>query len=461
MTMQAIAEKCFDLSPHSIESEMCLLASMMLDRNCIVEVSALVKPGSFFQQDHAKIFSALLDLHRQDKPVDAVMLREALVRCGQLDEIGGVAYLAEILNSVPSAAHAIGYAETVREKATLRGALTVAYDIVRKVGDASRWDRSEEIIHSGAAALATLLADSSASDTCTIEQAVHEVFEQMERGETPLVRTGVNTIDQDMGGLGLGETLVIAARPSMGKSLIGREIAASAAMLDTPTLIVSMEENRHKIARNLLAATSGLENGRLRRGGTFTRPELEQLTGGVAKLAGLPLFIIDDAFTTDTIRARVAAHVVKYGIRIVVVDYLQLASAPGKTLYERATNASLDLTRMAKELRVAEVLLAQLSRAVIGRDNKRPGMSDIRESGWIEQNADQILGLHREDYYRATGESSEDSVMDGKVELIKLKFRDGCRGGAMLMKSDLPHQWFHDWEIDVPFSEPMYDPASR
>lgn len=441
------------LPPHSVEAESCALASLLLagdDQALIADIRALVTPASFFQPDHETIAQVLFDLLDRGKKIDALIVREELRRRDLLDDVGGVAYLAQILNSIPSAAHGKHYAELVREKYLLRRAIAIGLDLQRDANAAADHDSATEIIDKGLTELAKLNASAAASELTTIGTAAQDAFIQLERGESPLVKTGVKPIDDDLGGIARGETLVIGARPSMGKSTIARQIALSAAGAGTPVGFISLEESPAKIARNLLSALTSVENSRLRLGDVRAN-EWQQLAEGTATISDLPIYIAARAFTLPAIRSVAAMMVARYGIQILIVDYLQKIRADGKSRYEQVTEASAGVTQLIKELNVAGVILAQLNRGVVGRTDKRPTMADLRESGQIEQDADAILFLHREDYYRSTGEADGDQ--DGVAELIKSKYRDGCRGGTIFLKSNLRFQRFDPPDTQSPFDQ--------
>jgi replicative DNA helicase len=448
-----MSEPSDKLPPHSIEAEMCALASLMLagdDQALIADIRALVAPASFFQPDHETIVQAMYDVLDAGRKIDAVILREELLRRDLLEDVGGVSYLARLLASVPNAANGKHYAQIVREKFLLRRAATIGLKLYRDVHEAAEHDRACELIDEGLTELAKLNASAAASEITTIASAVQDAYLSLEKGDSPLIKLGIGPIDDDLGGIARGETVVIGARPSMGKSTLMRQIAYSAAKMGTPVGIISLEESPAKISRNLLSAVASVENSRLRLG-QVQPGEWQSLAEGTAAISDLPIYVASRAFTLPAIRSVAAMMVARYGIKILIVDYLQKVKADGANRYEQVTNASAGITQLVKELNVAGVLLAQLNRALTGRTDKRPTMSDLRESGQIEQDADAILFLHREDYYRSTGEAEGDA--DGVAELIKSKYRDGCRGGTIYLKSNLRYQRF-----DAPDVKPVVDP---
>lgn len=443
------------LPPQSREAEMCLLASMMLadaDAALFAECRSAIPPGAFVLSDHQILFRTLSEMADRGVKIDALTLREELIRRHLLDEIGGIKYLAQLLNAVPSPSHGPHYAAIVREKAILRGILGIAQRASHAVYGASQEDRATDLAQQFATELAKLTAESGSTEYTTGGEAAIAVMDALEKGAPPLVKLGIDPLDDAMGGVGRGEMLILGARPSMGKSVTCRQILLDAARQGTPTLLISLEESRDKIGRNLLSRLSQIDNNRIRRG-TIAPNEWVPLSEGVASLASIPVYIADKAFTVNQIRSVASIMVAKHGVKLIVVDYLQRVRGAGKDLYSQVTNASQELSRMFKELGVAGVVAAQLNRDTTKRQNKRPGMMDLRESGQIEQDADQIIMLHREDYYRAVGESTEGETPDGKAEFIFVKFRDGTRGNTVIMRSNLRFQEFETMETADPFSE--------
>lgn len=438
------------LPPYDTDAEMCVIGSMAIDKNAVPVALSMLGAEDFFQPDNAEYFRVLADLWRAGTPADSVTVREELIGRGKFDECGGIAYLATVLGAVPSSGHIEHYAGIVKNCAVWRGLIISSNEILRRAYDPHKGETGVEAVQSMIAELSKLTAAQEATRCVRLDEVAGKVFEEIAEGRgVQLVKTGVATIDKELGGIGRGEVMIIGARPSMGKSTLGRQIAASAAMFEhVPTAIISNEESREKIARNLLSNFSQVENSKLRRGG-LSKAELHQLSDGLAKLGGHPIYIIDRAFRMNAIHAALSIAVARHGVRLVVIDYLQRIRSYGKDRYEQVTNASLEVSHMVKDLNVAAVVMAQLKREVANRQDKRPTMSDLRESGQIEQDADQIVFLHREDYYRKTGEA--DGEMDRVAELILAKVRDGVRGDTLKMQSNLRYQWFDELETVDPF----------
>lgn len=432
------------LPPHDIEAEMALVASLCIgDAAVRAAIRATVCRDDFFQADHQIMFDVVCDLIDADKPVDTLTLRAELDRRGLLAEIGGTPYLAQILGSVPSHHHGDHYAEIVRERAMRRRIIEVAADLTQQAYLPPKLANGDEIAQHGAERLSKLMATGRAAEYWTLADAVQEFYEGLERKESPLLTTGYAALDVKVGGVGEGETVIIAARPSMGKSTLLRQMAVRIAKREIPVGFISLEESSRKIARNVLSAECQIENRKLR-AGNLCQEEWEPVAHGVAALSKLPFYGSKTcARRIQDIRALVTQWVSRHGIKVLFLDYLQLVRAYGEKRYEEVTNASMELTQIVKDFGLRAFFAAQLNRGVEGRDDKRPSMRDLRESGQIEQDADGIIFLHREDYYHI---ADQNYFPDHKAELIVAKFRDSARGDVVTLGSDLRYQTFTDIE---------------
>lgn len=419
---------------------MCLLASMMLDRDVLDAIRAVVTRDDFFQTDHQLIFDTLIDL-RQRGAVDAVLVRQSLLDRGLLDDVGGVAYLGQILRSVPSAAHGAHYAGIIREKSKLRAVLSVCHAAERAVYAPAGDERADDLLSGTIRQLSDVLASGRASDVVSLGEVMQDVSDQLQAGGVPTVATGFDGIDRATGGIGMGELCILAARPSMGKSTLARQIARRVAGRGVPVLYVSLEESPNKIGRNLLSADATVENRRVR-AGNIHADEWADISTSVDRLSALPIYIARRCRRMDDLRALVPAMKTRHGIQLLVVDYLgQLTGVKGNSLYEQTTAKSNELCALIKDEGVAGLVLAQLSRGVEQRQDKRPTMSDLRDSGAIEQDADVVLMLHREDYYHT---ADPDYTPTEQAEIIVCKARDGVRGEPVFLHSAMKYQRFDD-----------------
>lgn len=431
------------LPPHSIESEMCLLASMMMDAKIFHEVRGIVGREQFYQADHQVIFDALVRMDDAKKKIDAITVRSELERAKVLSEIGGVAYLGELLSQVPSAAHGVEYARIVREQWALRELLAVGNETLRRVYAGASQENWKEIAGTAMTRLAKLHSIGTGDNTERLDSILIGVYDKLREGGIETVPSGFIELDDATGGFGLGEMWLIGARPSMGKSTLSKQIGLRAAMAGVPAAILSLEEGKAKIGRNILSGEAMIENQRIRRPRFLQDEEWGKIDTAISRLGSVPLYVCDKARRLQDLKAEASLLVARHGVKLIIIDYLQRIQVPGKDKYERAGNASEGVSDMLKELGVAGVIPVQLNRGVESRDEKRPNMSDLRDSGQIEQDADGIIFLHREDYYH-TGDANYQP--DQKAELIFAKCRDGERGQTVVLKSNMKFQTFEDYD---------------
>lgn len=436
------------LPPHSIEAERCLLASMMLDREAIDSMGGIVGRDSFYQPDHQIIYETIVAIHREGRPVDAVILREELNKRGLLVEIGGSAYIGTILASVPSAAHIKEYAAAVRETHLRRQAIKAANDVLRSAYDPHGKD-ADCVVQGGASAFANILGQSSGIHIRSLESVLHDVWSDLEQGGVPSVPTGYRGLDDRLSGLVNGEMIVIAARPSMGKSALGKELIRQIAGGSVPCGLISVEEKEKKVGRNMLASESGVENNRIR-SGNIRSDEMDRFKSAFVRSTKLPLWIDDKSYTLSQVIASATCMKSQYGCRAVFIDYLQLIDAEMDSRNANDTakvsHVSKEIKRTAKRLDIPIVILAQLNRSNESVGIRRPKLSDLRQSGQIEQDADVVILLHREDYYHRNEMSYEPNHC---MEAIVAKLRDGPAGTVLLHYNETT-QRISDWIENIP-----------
>jgi len=417
------------LPPHSMEAEMCLLASMMLDREVLAQCVQIVEPEAFFHQDHRTIYEILLKLYEQNRPVDAVILRDELARRQLLDEVGGVEYLMKLLNSVPSAAHGVHYASIVREKYLLRRLIEAGNAILR---DAYSPHEQAELLVQRAEQIIFDIADRKFSGSMVpLEEVLHEVFEMLDhRGQRGL-ETGFLDLDDMLNGLQNGEMIVLAARPSMGKTALGMNIIETLAVdKGLPCGVFSLEMSKQQLAQRMLCSRGKIDSHKLRRG-LLQAHEYQHLISVVGQLAKAPIFVDDSpGLTPLDLRAKARRLKREHDVKCIMIDYLQLMDCPGpENRQQQISEISRAIKAVARELNIPVLAVSQLNRATETREGHRPRMSDLRESGSIEQDADVVLLLHREDYYRM---SEKDFVPDNVAEVIIAKQRNGPTGTVKL-----------------------------
>jgi replicative DNA helicase len=428
------------LPPHSIEAERCLIASAILDADVYSDVSLTISRDSFYSADHQLIWSIISSLRDSGRSVDAVILREELSKRQQLDEIGGLPYIVQILNSVPSSAHGHHYAEIVRDKALLRRLIDLSNKTLRMCYAPTERPAEDVVLQCvdefGKVAI-------NATDTRApihISEAVHGEFERLQKKDTDRFLTyGLKPIDDSLGSPEPGELIVVGARPSMGKSTLLRTMALHIANAGVPVAFISLEEGRSKVSRNFISATGGIENHALRRK-QLSEKSWKDAADSVGRIASLPIYFTDRARTTSQIRASISTMKAKYGVQIVIVDYLQrITGSKQRTNYERTSEISLELSDMTKTMDVVMMVAAQLRRMDPSKKNHIPDMDDLRDSGQIEQDADVIMFLNREDYWNQKNENYEQNHI---ADLHVAKCRDGQRGRPIKLKSELQYQRF-------------------
>jgi replicative DNA helicase len=417
------------LPPHAIEAEMCLLASMMLDKEVVGQVVQIVDREAFFQADHQIIFDVLLRLYEQNRPIDAIILREELIKRQLLDEVGGIQYLAAILNSVPSAAHGAHYAGIVREKALLRQLIAASNDILRDAY--APHEQAELVLDKAEKRIFEIAQKKIGNAMVPLEEVLHEVFEMIENRGQRGIETGFFELDDMMNGLQNGEMVIIAARPSMGKTAFAMNVIEHiAADSILPCAVFSLEMSKQQLAQRMLCSRGQIDAHKLRKG-MLQAHEYAHLANVVGELAKAQIWVDDSpGLTILDLRAKARRLKLQHDVKCIMIDYMQLMDNPGvESRQQQISEISRGIKSVARELNIPVLALSQLNRQSEGRDGHRPRMSDLRESGSIEQDADVIMLLHREDYYRM---AEPDFTPDNIAEIIIAKQRNGPTGTVKL-----------------------------
>jgi replicative DNA helicase len=425
----SIAAQFDRLPPFSIEAEQSLLASMMLDKELIGQVVQIVDREAFYQADHQIIFDVLLKLYEQNKPIDALILREELIKRQLYEEVGGASYLGELLGKVPSAAHGAHYASIVREKALLRSLISASNEILR---DAYAPHEKADIVLDNAEKRIFKIAEQKIGNAVvSLESVLHEVYEMIEdRGRRGL-ESDFREIDDMLNGMQNGEMIIVAARPSMGKTAFAMNvIEAVAANHRMPCAVFSLEMSKQQLAQRMLCSRAAIDAQKVRKG-MLQAEEFRKLASVVVELSKAPIWVDDSpGLTILDLRAKARRLKMQHDIKFIMIDYMQLMDNPGvESRQQQISEISRGIKAVARELEVPVMCLSQLNRASEGRDGHRPRMSDLRESGSIEQDADVIMLLHREDYYRM---SEPDFMPDNIAEVIIAKQRNGPTGTVKL-----------------------------
>lgn len=422
--------------PQNVEAEQCLLGCLMLDKNAIVKVADFIKAKDFYKNTHKEIFQAMLDLFEKMEPIDIISVSTRLKEKEKLDMIGGFSYLTSLINTVPTATHVSNYAKIVREKKVLRDLIEASQDIGQDAFDESQdvdilLDRAEKRIFS--------VGQSSLSQAfIPIKNVLGETFERIDQlskhqGSLRGVATGFKQLDNKLAGLQRSDLIILAARPSMGKSSMALDIARNVAISQNlPVGIFSMEMSKDQIVDRLIASRANIDLWKLRTGrlnDTQDDNDFSRIQSAIGTLSEAPIYI-DDMGTTNILQMRAMARRLQSetGLGLIIVDYLQLMEGSSKnaTPLQQVTENSRALKSLAKELNIPILVVSQLSRKVEERTPHRPMLSDLRESGAIEQDADVVLFIYREDKY------NENSLEKNIAEIIIAKHRNGPTGMVKL-----------------------------
>jgi replicative DNA helicase len=422
--------------PNSLETETTVLGSILLDNDAYHQLEGRVKSGMFYKEANRKIFSAMEDLIGCGSPVDTVTLVEALRRRDQLDMVGGAAYIVGLADNVPTSVYARWYGDIVREKALLRGIIQAAANVMQLAYD--QQDAPEALASRGSELFAEIGDDGNALETLDSDRAVDQVLETIRAvraGErAPALRTGFDDLDALIVGLKAGSLNVVGARPSMGKTGWAINVAEYVAACVGPVAFFSLEMPGEQITMRRLAAEARVDMARLEAGNLNER-DLEKIGLAAERLRQRRFLLQDPAeLTVSELRARATRLHREHTLALIVVDYLQFMAVDAGRPNRGEDNENRDLTRISRGLKalarstgVPVLALSQLSRQVEQRPNKRPTLADLRGSGSIEQDADLIAFLYRDEYY--LGEKSE---KHGIAEVLVRKNRNGRVGSVEL-----------------------------
>lgn len=445
-----------NLPPHSLEAEQGLLGAILCDGARVLDrIEGAVSAADFYRDDHRRIFATAKALHDAGKPVDVLTVSDALAARGEGEQTGGLAYLGELANVGFLAAHAGAYARTVREKATLRGLQQIAVDALSACANPAGRGPAEIAAEAEARMLALL--DHSDSEPARLQDLLCDVLADVDQrsergGSLAGLATGFTRFDEMTGGLEPGQLVILAARPSVGKTVAGCNIATHAALSGVPVLFFTLEMGRQEIAARILAARSGVTVQAMR-AGTRERDDWDRMSAATGAAAAWRLFIDDTpAVTVAYVRAKARRIQRAQGLGLVVIDYLGLMRGTGDNRTQEVGSISRGLKALAKELKVPVIALAQLNRASEGRPNRQPTLADLRDSGEIEQDADIVAMLHREDMHRAAPE------WEGLAQLLIRKNRNGPTGECLLAL-DGPRMRFTDY--DGPHPDSTADEAAK
>ncbi len=422
--------------PYNLDAERALLGGMILNPNSIGDIAEIIKPEDFYFLPHKIIFDTIRRIYDDNRMIDPIILSEELRKAGSLDDAGGEEYIDNLPMDASSMMLMENHARLVRDKAVLRRLI----ETTRKISDLAMKAREdvEEIIDKAEEHIFSLSQSLHTGEAQKLGEILHEVYAKIERirekdSRISGIPTGFEDLDNLTSGLHPGELVIIAGRPSMGKTSFANNIVDRVGVrMGRPTGLFSLEVTKEQVVQNLLCIHGLIDAQRLRRG-MLNSEEMEKLRGAAALLYEAPVYIDDtQGLTTLALRHKARRLVKNFGVELVIVDYLQLMetefSKRSETRQQEISRISRSLKGLARELEIPVVALSQLNRSVEQRDDHRPRMSDLRESGAIEQDADVVIMLHREEYYL----TNPGPDVKGRAEIIVAKQRNGPTGSLKL-----------------------------
>ncbi|MER7955639.1 MULTISPECIES: replicative DNA helicase [unclassified Streptomyces] len=412
--------------PQDLDAEQSVLGGMLLSKDAIADVVEIIKGHDFYKPAHETVYAAILDLYAKGEPADPITVGAELTKRGEITRVGGASYLHTLVQSVPTAANAAYYAEIVHERAVLRR-LVEAGTKITQMGYAADGD-VDEIVNSAQAEIYAVTEQRTTEDYLPLGDIMEGALDEIEAigsrsGEMTGVPTGFTDLDQLTNGLHPGQMIIIAARPAMGKSTLALDFARACSIKhNLPSVIFSLEMGRNEIAMRLLSAEARVALHHMR-SGTMTDEDWTRLARRMPDVSQAPLYIDDSPnLSMMEIRAKCRRLKQRAGLKLVVIDYLQLMQSGAKRSESRqqeVSDMSRNLKLLAKELELPVIALSQLNRGPEQRTDKKPMVSDLRESGSIEQDADMVILLHREDAYE------KESPRAGEADIIVGKHRNG------------------------------------
>ena len=418
--------------PQNLEAEMAVLGSMLIAEDAIASVIEALDSNSFYKEVHRRIFDVVLSLYNQNKAIDLITMTDELKRLGVLDDVGGVSYLTELVNCVPTAANVGHYLAIVREKSIMRSLITNCTRVIRLCHDHEGGvnelvDEAERLVFE--------VTDNRPSGTALpLKEIIHSSMETIDRlyqnkAHVTGIPTGYTEFDLKTAGLQPSDLIIVAGRPSMGKSALALGIAEYAGVVaKVPLAMFSLEMAKEQLVQRMLCAHARVDANKVRTG-YLSSSDWPKLTAAAGKLSEAPIFIDDTpAISVMELRAKARRLKASHDIKLIILDYLQLmrGSSGIESRQQEISDISRGLKALARELNVAIIGISQLSRSVENREGHRPQLSDLRESGAIEQDADLVVLILREEYYNPTPEN------EGVAEIIIAKQRNGPVGSMKL-----------------------------
>ncbi len=424
------------IPPNDIEAEQAVLGCMLLDKDAVVDALEVLKPDDFYREENKQIFSAMLSLYSRSEPIDLITVKEELVSIGKLEVCGGLEYIADLPEKVPTTANADKYIKIVEEKSILRNLIKTSNELIDLGYNQSM--EVDEIIEKAEKDVFSLIKNRNQKGYTPIKEVLVETFAELEKlynqkEHITGVPTGFTDLDYKTAGLHGSELILVAARPAMGKTAFALNIATNAAVrAKVPVAIFSLEMSKEQLTTRILSSEAMIDSNKLKTG-KMDEEDWVKLAEGLQPLSEAEIYIDDTpGISVTEIRAKSRKLKLEKDIGLIVIDYLQLISGSGNkrnaSREQEISEISRSLKILAKELNVPVIALSQLSRAPEQRkDDHRPMLSDLRESGAIEQDADIVMFLYRDDYYNP--ESEQKNI----AEVILAKHRGGSTGTVELL----------------------------
>ena len=420
--------------PHDLEAEQAIIGSMLTDRDAVISAIEILKEEDFYREDNKAIYTAILNLYNRAEPIDIITVKSELESMRKFEQVGGLEYLAELPEKVPTTANAMKYIKIVEEKSTLRRLIKTANEII-ELGYSPTED-VEDIMEGAEKKIFNIMQEKNQKGYAPIKDVLVESFTKLEelynrKQHITGVPSGFTELDYRTAGFHGSELILIAARPAMGKTAFALNIATNAAVkANVPVAVFSLEMSKEQLVNRILCSESMVDSNKVRTG-KLEEDDWTKLAGAIGPLSEAEIFIDDTPGIIITeIRAKCRKLKLEKNIGMVVIDYLQLIQGSNKrggSREQEISEISRSLKILAKELDVPVIALSQLSRAAEQRPDHRPMLSDLRESGAIEQDADIVMFLYRDDYY------NQDSEKKDIAEIIIAKHRGGSTGTVELL----------------------------
>ena len=420
--------------PHNIEAEQAIIGSMLTDRDAVISAIEILRPDDFYREDNKTIYEAILNLYNRSEPIDIITVRAELEAMGKIDNVGGLEYLAELPEKVPTTANAMKYIKIVEEKSSLRKLIKTANEII-ELGFNPTED-VDDIMEGAEKKIFNIMQDKEQKGYSPLKDVLVESFTKLEelynrKQHITGVPSGFTDLDFKTAGFHGSELILIAARPAMGKTAFALNIATNAALrAKVPVAVFSLEMSKEQLVNRILCSESMVDSNKVRTG-KLEENDWTKLAETIGPLSEAEMYIDDTpGINIMEIRAKCRKLKIEKNIGLVVIDYLQLIQGTGRrggSREQEISEISRSLKILAKELDVPVIALSQLSRAAEQRPDHRPMLSDLRESGAIEQDADIVMFLYRDDYY------NPDTEKKGVAEVIIAKHRGGSTGTIELV----------------------------